>query len=276
MESFFIIKRPVEQDPLYFSEKFNRWHAWIDLVGMARFESGTIYLNKIPVKLQRGDVARAIETLADRWRWNPRTVKKFLKELREDGRIIFHSSPRTGTVIHIVDYDSNQRTGKPEKCRTENRSLATGNIDECETGEEKVQNQMQNQVQKNNNDKQKKAGAIGNSIKNPIEAKGLHLLYCLRFEEMTGIKYHVGSIARELKDLNDLLTTYSYEQIQGIIDTFFDTTDQWIIDNGYPWRSLIKRASALAVKCAKKNGVTNDIDDAEAMEQFFNNRRKVA
>jgi hypothetical protein len=278
MTSFFIIKRPVEQDPLYFSEKFNRWHAWIDLIGLARFEPGTIYLNNFPVKLQRGDVARSIETLADRWKWNWRTVKKFLKGLQKEGRITFQSSPRTGTVIHIVNYDSYQRLEKIEKCRAENGDWATENIDDNEKSNENVQYPIQYQLQKNNNGKQEGTRSSGNKSKIPDEVRELHQLYCSRFEEKTSMKYHASSIKRELKDMCDLLKTYSYEQIQGIINAFFDTADHWIIERGYPWAALIKHASALAFKSAKKIGgiKKSDYEDAEAMERFFNKKRQVA
>lgn len=74
-------------NPLYFSEPFTKWQAWIDLC-MRADSSGT--------------VKTSLEALKNQWLWGSRmTVSRFLVTLCDTGLVTVKSIRNKGTLIRI-------------------------------------------------------------------------------------------------------------------------------------------------------------------------------
>lgn len=97
---FIMLSRDILEDEMYFSERFTRMQAFIDLCFLANFKERSFYKRGIKVDIKTGQLAKSEEELAERWRWSRNTVRKFLSELQESGRIEQQKS-RLITVITI-------------------------------------------------------------------------------------------------------------------------------------------------------------------------------
>lgn len=98
------IYRQIEENPLYFSERFTKIQAWMDLILLVNYKPKTIFIRGNAVELKRGETGRSIQTLAKRWKWNERTVKSYLNLLKKEGMIQYRTNHVT-TVITILNYD---------------------------------------------------------------------------------------------------------------------------------------------------------------------------
>ena len=97
---FIMLSRDILEDEMYFSERFTRMQAFIDLCFLANFKERSFYKRGIKVDIKTGQLAKSEDELAERWRWSRNTVRKFLSELQESGRIEQQKS-RLITVITI-------------------------------------------------------------------------------------------------------------------------------------------------------------------------------
>ena len=73
-----MIDRSILEDEMYFSEKFTRMQALMDLCLLAAFKSRTFYIRGNKVELQPMQVAKSIRDLADRWQWGINKVRSFI------------------------------------------------------------------------------------------------------------------------------------------------------------------------------------------------------
>lgn len=97
---FIKLSKDLLEDEMYFSERFTRMQAFFDLCFLASFGNRTFFKRGIKVELQAGQLAKSEEELADRWQWSRNTVRKFLSELQECGKIEQQKS-RLITVISV-------------------------------------------------------------------------------------------------------------------------------------------------------------------------------
>ena len=147
---WFSVDRKLLESDLWLSEPFTRAQAWIDLVGFARFEPGHIRIKGIRVDLARGQVGLSEVSLGKRWRWSRGKVRRYLKELEYDQRIIQQKTNVT-TLITIVNYDIYQT------CSTTNRTTngaASGTAD-------RTTNETQNNKGNNSNNENTSSWAVG-------------------------------------------------------------------------------------------------------------------
>ena len=107
------LHRQIMDSESYFSEKFCRNMAWIDLLLLANHKPNIIRKRGIKVKLQRGDVGHGQETLAHRWKWSRAKVKRFLNDLESEGQIKQQKSNVT-TCITILNYNEFQSELNPD------------------------------------------------------------------------------------------------------------------------------------------------------------------
>lgn len=111
MEGYVSIPRFIFDDPSYTkcSIKFTRTAAIIDLIQLARFKEGEEFVNGRFIHLERGQLCKSIRELATRWKWDEKTVMKFLNNLKDSG-IIYEKNPtpKSGVnrVISIRNYDA--------------------------------------------------------------------------------------------------------------------------------------------------------------------------
>ena len=86
-KGFVMIDRSILEDDMYFSEKFTRMQAYIDLCLLAAFKSRSFYIRGNKVELQPMQVAKSVRDLADRWQWSVNKVRGYLYELEKGGYI---------------------------------------------------------------------------------------------------------------------------------------------------------------------------------------------
>ena len=86
-KGFIMIDRSILEDDMYFSEKFTRMQAYMDLCLLAAFKLRSFYIRGNKVELQPMQVAKSVRDLADRWQWSVNKVRGYLYELEKDGYI---------------------------------------------------------------------------------------------------------------------------------------------------------------------------------------------
>lgn len=104
MQGWIKIHRDLLNDPIWCAEKFNRAQAWIDLLLRANVNDGHIRINGKRINLKAGDVGWSMEYLANIWKRDRKTVKRWLDEFKEDYRIEY-SVDQGSTVITIKNWD---------------------------------------------------------------------------------------------------------------------------------------------------------------------------
>ena len=111
---WFKTHRSLTNSDLWLAEPFTRGQAWADLIGLANYLPGHIRRRGIRVTVNRGQVGWSQETLAVRWQWGLGKVKRFLKELKVDGRISVEmglKNIKVTALITITNYDMYQGSG---------------------------------------------------------------------------------------------------------------------------------------------------------------------
>lgn len=103
--------------PSAVGEEACRMGAWIDLLGMARYEKGG--------GLKRGELRVTQRELAERWNWSRGKVRRFLNELVENDRLTVSPKPgrqpATLSVCHYDDYQMSQPLTGPNSGPRVNR-----------------------------------------------------------------------------------------------------------------------------------------------------------
>ena len=102
-KGFIMIDRSILEDDMYFSEKFTRMQAYIDLCLLAAFKSRSFYIRGNKVELQPMQVAKSVRDLADRWQWSVNKVRGYLYEL-EKGDYIDTQKTTVNQIITIKKY----------------------------------------------------------------------------------------------------------------------------------------------------------------------------
>lgn len=108
---WFSVQRKYLFSELWLAEPFTRGQAWLDLIGLARFQDGFIFKRGIKVEIKRGQVPYSKSELADRWQWSRGKVRRFLMDLQNEHQIDQQKNNVT-TLISIINYDRYQN-GKP-------------------------------------------------------------------------------------------------------------------------------------------------------------------
>lgn len=90
---------------------FSRFEAMMSLYEQASYTDGRlVHVRGVDVLLQRGQLVASVRKLAERWRWSPSAVDRFLKKARDSKRDDFRIDVETlkGTVssrVTICNYD---------------------------------------------------------------------------------------------------------------------------------------------------------------------------
>lgn len=107
MIGYIKLYRQLFENPDYFKTRFDEIRAWIDLLLLANYEDKTIKVGRTDVEVKRGQVAKSVQMLADRWQWSKHTVLKFLKIKEEEGQIALPKKFPI-SLITIVNYEKYQ------------------------------------------------------------------------------------------------------------------------------------------------------------------------
>ena len=129
------IHRGLLDSGLWRGEKFTRGQAWVDLILNANHAENRVWLKGKPITVNRGEQIRSKVTLVKTWKWNERTVSRFLNMLELEGMITQKSTNQT-THITICNYSKYQDK--------------EGNSTDQST--KQSTRRVQNRVQTNNND----------------------------------------------------------------------------------------------------------------------------
>lgn len=134
------------ENPLYFSEPFNRSLAWIDMLLLANHADSFFFKRGVKVEVKRGQIGYDLDSLAKRWKWSRGKVERFIKFLENDNQIVRQKTNVT-TLISIVNYKDYQKDDKANDKADDNSNSkpnskpndkADGNKQECkELKEEK-------------------------------------------------------------------------------------------------------------------------------------------
>lgn len=111
MSGWIKIHRKITDNPLYFSEQFNRSMAWIDLLLLANYADNYFFKRGVRIDVKAGQVGYDLDSLAKRWKWSRGKVERFLKMLENDGQIVRQKNNVT-TLISIVNYKEYQQDDK--------------------------------------------------------------------------------------------------------------------------------------------------------------------
>jgi hypothetical protein len=103
--------RQIEESEFYFSEKFTKTQAWIDLLLLATYKPRTVFIRGIEIKLQPGELCWSQLSLAKRWRWNFKTVVSFLRQL-EKREMLETKTNNVTTLIAIKNWPRYQENGE--------------------------------------------------------------------------------------------------------------------------------------------------------------------
>lgn len=106
--------REIWNSEFWFSEKFTKAQAWIDLLLLADHGDETFYIRGNKVHIKRGQIAKGEIALAVRWKWSREKVRNFLKAL-ESGQQIRQQKSHIITVITINNYEYYQQKWTTEK-----------------------------------------------------------------------------------------------------------------------------------------------------------------
>lgn len=117
---YFAVNRRLIRSEQWTSEPFTRSQAWIDLIGLARWEDGFARLRGVRVDVKRGQLCWSIKELAKRWKWSQGKVSRYLCELETDSQIESQKTNVT-TVITITNYDRYQPNGEQIGSQTESK-----------------------------------------------------------------------------------------------------------------------------------------------------------
>lgn len=98
---------------LWQEKPFSKGQAWIDLLLLANHSDHKKPKGDKIITYRRGDVNRSVLFLADRWGWDRKTVKRFLRVLEADNMIAVKWTTQ-GTTITIVNYDFWQKSGSTQ------------------------------------------------------------------------------------------------------------------------------------------------------------------
>lgn len=124
MSGWIKLHRKITDNPLYFSEQFNRSMAWIDLLLLANYADNYFFKRGVRVDVKAGQVGYDLDSLAKRWKWSRGKVERFLKMLENDNQIVRQKNNVT-TLISIVNYKEYQQdekaNSKPNSKADENK-----------------------------------------------------------------------------------------------------------------------------------------------------------
>lgn len=85
--------------------RFDRFHAWIDILLLVSPVSRNLRIRGINIRLSPGDVAISLRDLAMRWTWSVNTVRSYLREMELKCKI----SVRKSNVISIIHVNEWQK-----------------------------------------------------------------------------------------------------------------------------------------------------------------------
>lgn len=113
MDGWIKLHRKIVDNPYYFSEKFTRSQAWIDLLIIANHKEGYFFKRGVKVIVKRGQCGYDVDSLAKRWSWSRGKASRFISDLEMDKQIVRQKNNVT-TLITILNYEEYQGCDKAD------------------------------------------------------------------------------------------------------------------------------------------------------------------
>jgi len=129
--------RAVTDSEFYFTEKFTKSAAWMDLLLLANFQQRSVEVRGILVELKPGQVLASDKFLAERWKWSREKVRNYLALISSKTRqqIIWKKS-NVCSVVEIVNwplYQQDRATNQTaEKHQTGQQKNTPKNVENVE------------------------------------------------------------------------------------------------------------------------------------------------
>jgi hypothetical protein len=152
MQGWIHLHRQIIENELWFSERFSWAQAWIDLLLLASYRPRRVSIRRIAIELEPGELCYSQLSLADRWKWNRKTVKSFLDELARREMILIKADKRLTrltTVITIQNWNHYQGDGHLTGQR---RDIGTGTNKKIDNLENVEKEEARSLVQTNSYD----------------------------------------------------------------------------------------------------------------------------
>ena len=102
---YIMIKRPSDDDELFYDVPFTKWQAWIDLIFLALPEDKDFLIRGIPVHGKKGCAYVSRRKLAERWGWSDKKVVRFLQYLSMTPLVTPPTTPVNNSVSTCVSND---------------------------------------------------------------------------------------------------------------------------------------------------------------------------
>ena len=103
------LHRQLQECPMWYEERFSKGQAWVDLLLMANHSDKKILFNGDFIIVKRGQYLTSMVKLAEKWKWDRKTVSKYLKLLEKD-KMITLEVDKQKTLITIDNYRVYQET----------------------------------------------------------------------------------------------------------------------------------------------------------------------
>lgn len=153
MEGWIKLHRKIVDNPFYFSEKFTRSQAWIDLLILANHKENFYYQRGIKVHVKRGQIGMSLENIAKRFKWSRGKVERFISELEMSNQIVRQKGNVT-TLLTVVNYDiyqeeKNENSKANNNANSKQNSKANGQQTAKQTDTNKNDNNENNEKENN-------------------------------------------------------------------------------------------------------------------------------
>ena len=166
MEGYIKLHRQIVENDLWFSERFTRSQAWIDLLLLARHNSGLLTIRGIDIKLNPGQLCYSQLSLSKRWQWDRKKVKKFLNQLKKREMVDIKISKVT-TIITIKNWFSYQGVDNKSDNRIPNKFPTNKN-------DKNVKNDKEEEVVKTEEGKKRVRNEVSELKKSLKDKKIIH------------------------------------------------------------------------------------------------------
>lgn len=209
------LHRQIQDNELWFSERFTKVQAWIDLLLLANHKPTTIFIRGVEINLERGQLAYSQVTLAHRWGWNERTVKRFLQMFEKRG-MIQSKTTNISTIITVSNYQ------KYQEYTEQNTKLNA----------ERVQSKIQTDNNDNKDNNEKKNIYVEDKNKKEPGEQSEVVNDILEYFEST-LKTKIVLRGRESKAIRDMLNVgYSENGIKNAIK-YMHENDEYFKDKPF-------------------------------------------
>ena len=131
--------RQMQDSELYFSEKFTKTQAWIDLLLLANHEDRMFFLRGNEIQVKRGFIGFSEEHLAKRWKWSRMKVRRFRDWLETRQQIKQHRS-KILSQIEIVNYNEFQQNETSDETTEKHQTRQQKNTNKNDKNDKNYKN----------------------------------------------------------------------------------------------------------------------------------------